>query len=169
MLTRRNYCHHCGRKIEHRLVGGLVREYCLNCKITFYNNPVPVVSSVMVNPNKELLLVLRDQNPKAGMWCLPSGFVEKNETIENGALRELFEETHIEGEVIQLLDTVSYDDEFYGNLIWVSFEVKYINGDVIAGDDARAARFFPIDEIPELAFPPNTRVIKKYLDYYNRV
>ncbi len=164
--TRRRYCHHCGSKIDLKLENDLLHPFCTKCKTVFYENPDPIVSAVVVNSERELLLVLRDREPLAGKWCLPSGFVEVNETIEEAALRELKEETGILGNVIRLLDTVSYNNDFYGNLIWASFEVKTIGGTLRAGDDARAARFFSIADLPELAFPPNTVAVKRYIQHY---
>ena len=166
---KRRYCYHCGNKVDLKLEMGSMRLFCTKCKTVFYENPNPVVSSVVINSDREILLVLRDREPLAGKWCLPSGFVEVNETIEEAVLRELKEETGIDGKVIRLLDTVSYFNDFYGDLIWVSFEVKNIDGTLCAGDDARAARYFPISDLPELAFPPNTKAVKRFIQHYTDI
>ncbi len=165
--TKRRYCYNCGNKVDLKLEMGSMRLFCNKCKTVFYENPNPVVSAVVINSDREILLVLRDNEPLAGNWCLPSGFVEVNETIEEAVLRELKEETGIDGKVIRLLDTVSYFNDFYGDLIWVSFEVKNIGGTLLAGDDARAARYFPISDLPELAFPPNTKAVKRFIHHYS--
>ncbi len=169
MSDNRKFCTRCGGPIQLRTFDHTPREYCPECELVFYNNPLPVVSSVVVNDSREILLVLRDRDPEAGKWCLPSGFVEIDESIEDAVLRELAEETGVRGKVLRLLDTVSYTNETYGDLIWVSFEVNQVSGEVIAGDDAREARFFPIHELPPLAFPPNDRAVKHYLDYYHDI
>ncbi|MBC8402688.1 MAG: NUDIX hydrolase, partial [Candidatus Marinimicrobia bacterium] len=144
MKSNRNYCFRCGSNIQHKMVDDTLRDYCSHCKTVFYDNPLPVVSAVVVNTDREVLLVLRDREPQAGRWCLPSGFVEVNESIEEAVTRELLEETGIKGKVVRLLDVVSYNDRFYGDLIWVSFEVQLVKGVIKAGDDARAARYYPI-------------------------
>jgi len=169
MPVKRNYCLRCGAPIDSRKVDGVKREYCPACRTVFYDNPLPVVSSVVVNKNREVLLVLRDREPQQARWCLPSGFVEMNESIEDAVLRELHEETGLTGKVVRLLDTVSHRNEFYGDLIWISFEVQKIGGKVVAGDDARDARYWPIIEPPDLAFPPNDKAIKLYRNYYQEL
>ena len=169
MSVKRNYCLRCGATIGSKRVDGMKREYCPTCHIVFYDNPLPVVSSVVVNKNREVLLVLRDREPEQARWCLPSGFVEMNESIEEAVLRELHEETGLTGKVVRLLDTVSYRNEFYGDLIWISFEVQRTGGKVVAGDDARDARYWPITKPLDLAFPPNEAAIRRYRDYYQEL
>lgn len=169
MSVKRNYCLRCGAAIGSKRVDGVRREYCPTCNIVFYDNPLPVVSSVVVNKNRDVLLVLRDREPQRARWCLPSGFVEMNETIEEAVLRELREETGLTGKVIRLLDTVSYRNEFYGDLIWISFEVQRIGGKLVAGDDASDARYWPITKHLDLAFPTNTKAIKRYREYYQEL
>ncbi|HPQ43142.1 MAG TPA: NUDIX hydrolase [Syntrophales bacterium] len=166
MSSKRNYCAGCGGTITSKIVDGVNREYCPECDIVFYYNPLPVVSSVVVNKNREVLLVLRDREPQRARWCLPSGFVEIHESIEEAVLRELHEETGLTGKVVRLLDTVSYRNEFYGDLIWITFEVQRLDGKLVAGDDARDARYWPITSPLDLAFPPNVRAINRYRDYY---
>ena len=166
MSEKRRFCPNCAGNIEQREIDDRLRDYCPWCETVFYDNPLPVVSAVVVNPQKEVLLVLRAHEPKAGMWALPSGFVELDETIEDAALRELKEETGITGEVLRLLDTRSHFSDFYGDLIWISFEVIWLSGEINAGDDASDARFFPIFDLPELAFSTNQDAINRYLDHH---
>ena len=166
MIEQRNFCQICSNKITLIESEGREREYCAQCDRIFYRNPLPVVSAIIVNDRHEILLVLRDREPEENRWCLPSGFVELNESISKAALRELKEETGVEGQVIQLLDTMSYHNPFYGDLIWITFEIQHVGGSMQAGDDAREVRFFPIESTPELAFPPNRRAVDKYLNYH---
>jgi 8-oxo-dGTP diphosphatase len=169
MNKQGRFCPHCAGKIVQKKIDGRLRNYCPQCKTTFYDNPLPVVSAVVVNPDREILLVLRDREPKAGIWALPSGFVEVAETIEQAVVRELKEETGITGKVLRLLDTKSEFNEFYGSLIWVTFEVQELSGEIAAGDDARDARFFSIFALPELAFSPNKDAIGRYLRLYGEL
>jgi len=166
MAIQRKYCPKCKSKITREKIENRLRDYCPSCKTIFYDNPLPVVSAVVQNKKREILLVLRDRDPYAGQWCLPSGFVELNESVEKAIIRELKEETGIKGKVLRLLDTNSRYNEIYGDLIWVTFEVKKSSGKVIAGDDARDAKYFPINNLPKLPFHANRRAVKRYKKYH---
>ena len=166
MTIPRKYCPNCKSEITRNKLENRIRDYCSSCDTIFYDNPLPVVSAVVTNKNREILLVLRDRDPYAGQWCLPSGFVELNESIEKAVLRELKEETGIKGKVLRLLDTNSRYNKIYGDLIWVTFEVKKSSGKVLAGDDARDAKYFPINNLPKLPFHANRRAVKRYKKYH---
>ena len=166
MNKKRKYCPRCSAKINRQKVEDRLRDYCPSCKTVFYDNPLPVVSAVVPNQKREILLVLRDRDPYAGQWCLPSGFMELNETVEQAIKRELKEETGIKGKVLRLIDTTSRYNDIYGDLIWVTFEVKWKSGKVSAGDDARDAKFFSVYDLPKLPFYANRRAVKRYLKHY---
>ncbi|MBC8214036.1 MAG: NUDIX hydrolase [Candidatus Marinimicrobia bacterium] len=165
-MKKRKYCSVCSREIENRKIDDRIRDYCSKCDIVHYDNPLPVASSVIVNTKREILLVLRKNEPKKGMWGLPSGFAEIDETIEEASLRELNEEAGITGEVLRLLDTRSHYNDFYGDLIWVTFEVNWISGDILPGDDAIDAKFFSLFDLPDLAFKANQLAVEKYINRY---
>ena len=126
-----------------------------------YENPLPVAAAVVTNERGEVLLVRRARHPMKGMWCLPCGFAEKDEQIEEAALRELEEETHLRGRVVRLLDAVTARNYFYGNLVMITFEVGNVSGAPAPGDDAAEVRYFPPDRIPPLAFPCQEQAIQR--------
>jgi ADP-ribose pyrophosphatase YjhB (NUDIX family) len=128
--------------------------------MVFYENPLPVAASVVLNEQREVLLVRRKNEPHKGEWCLPIGFAEVQETIAEAARRELKEETGIEGGVLRLLDADSYESDFYGELLIVSFELQKIGGAEEAGDDAEEVAYFPLDKLPPLAFSSNLQAIQ---------
>ncbi len=166
MKIQRKYCPKCKSKTTSKRIENRNRDYCPACKTIFYDNPLPVVSAVVPNKKREILLVLRDRDPYAGQWCLPSGFVELNESIEKAIIRELKEETGIKGKVLRLLDTHSRYNGIYGDLIWITFEIKKSSGKVNPGDDARDAKYFSIYNLPKLPFRANRRAVKRYKKYY---
>ena len=168
MNEPRRYCPRCAGAIERRRVDLLDRDVCPACGTVFYDNPLPVVSAV-IGEQRRVLLVHRAREPHAGMWCLPSGFVELDETVEEAVVRETAEEAGVKGEVVRLLDTGSHRNEFYGDLIWVTFEVRRVGGEVRPGDDADDARFFPLDGLPPLAFPSNERAVARYIAHYRDI
>ena len=159
---KRKFCPYCGENIILKNENDILREYCPSCNVFFYDNPLPVVSSVL-EKNRKILLVKRKNKPYKGMWCLPSGFAETGETIETAALRELKEETGIKAKITTLVDADSCKNYLYGDLIFLSFEVEQTGGKLEAGDDAIDTKYFPIDKIPKLAFSSNTKAVEAYI------
>jgi ADP-ribose pyrophosphatase YjhB (NUDIX family) len=172
MKKQRQFCLYCGEGITKKLEDDVLRDYCPSCHSFFYENPLPVVSSVL-DDDRKILLVKRDRRPFKGYWCLPTGFAETGENIETAALRELREETGIKGKIIRLLDVDSYNSRFYGDLLFLTFVVEQTGGKLAAGDDSSKAQFWPIDKIPRLAFRPNRRALATYIkskkDYWSIV
>ncbi|MFA6034425.1 MAG: NUDIX hydrolase [Myxococcota bacterium] len=168
MKDRRRFCTKCGGAVTVKTVDDVPRDVCTVCGAIFYDNPLPVVSTVVVEDRK-VLLVLRGREPAAGLWCLPSGFVELCETIEQAALRETLEESGVKGEIVRMLDTGSHASDFYGDLIWVTFEVRRTGGELHAGDDACDAGFFPLDDLPPMAFETNVTAIKRFVEQYRDI
>ncbi|WP_026838440.1 NUDIX domain-containing protein [Gillisia sp. JM1] len=118
-----------------------------------------------------ILLIKRKNEPFKNSWALPGGFLEETENLKEGAKRELLEETGLEVEVLNQLKT--YGDlnrDPRGRTISIAFIGK-LNKEVKikAGDDAKEADWFSLDELPELAFD-HSKIIedaKKYLQDYN--
>jgi 8-oxo-dGTP diphosphatase len=155
------HCAACGSLLEERKIEGRRRALCVRCGVIAYENPLPVAAAVLTNERGEVLLVRRARHPMKGMWCLPCGFAEKDEQIEEAVLRELEEETHLRGKVVRLLDAVTARNFFYGNLVMITFEVGEVTGTPAPGDDAAEVRFFPLDRIPPLAFPCQEQAIQR--------
>ncbi len=126
-----------------------------------YPRPALTVDAVIFRNNcdkTEVLLIQRDRYPFEGMWALPGGFVEMDETLEEAVARELEEETGLTG--IELKQLHAFSDvgrDPRGRTVSVTFYgiTDKSNSKVKGGDDARDARWFPVDELPELAFDHN--------------
>jgi len=166
MKRRRSFCCYCGGDVYKKDVDGKLRDFCGQCQAVFYENPLPVAASIVVNEDREVLLVKRDKEPYKGMWCLPIGFAESDEEVREAALRELKEETGIRGEIIRLIDVDTVDNYFYGSLAIVTYEVKAVGGELAPGDDASAVAFHPIEQTPSLAWISNEKAIRIYIDLY---
>jgi len=163
MKKKRQHCLYCGTGITKKEEDNVLRDYCPDCHCFFYENPLPVVSSIL-DSSRNILLVKRDRRPSRGLWCLPTGFAEAGENIEDAALRELEEETGIRGRISRLLDVHSYNSRFYGDLLFLTFVVEQTGGKLEAGDDCSHARFFPASKMPRLAFRPNKFAIDAYIN-----
>lgn len=161
-MKAKTYCSVCSGKLTQRQEGDTLRDYCPACDLFFYENPLPVASAIVVN-NRQVLLVKRKNDPYRGMWCLPSGFAEVGESIESAALRELREETGIAGRIIDFVCADSIYNDLYGDLIFITYEIEWIKNELAAGDDAEEVRFFPLEEIPRLAFESNTKAVNRYI------
>ena len=79
-----------------------VRRICDHCGFVDYVNPRVVVGAVCTWDD-EVLLCLRDIEPRLGFWTIPAGFMEEGETTEEGAAREAREEALADIEVGALL------------------------------------------------------------------
>jgi ADP-ribose pyrophosphatase YjhB (NUDIX family) len=138
-----------------------MRLYCQTCDTINYENPLPATAAVVLDHNEHLLLVKRGMEPGKGEWCLPGGFVEIDESPSEGVLRELHEETGLRGEVEQLIAAVYEDSPFYGPLIIIGYGVTPQGGMLQAGDDATEVRYFPLTDLPRVAFESHQTIINK--------
>jgi len=80
---------------------GRKRLVCPACGWVNYENPIPSSAALVRNEKGEILLVKRGVEPGRGKWALPSGFIEIEETPEEACLRELKEETGLEGKILK--------------------------------------------------------------------
>jgi thiamine-phosphate pyrophosphorylase len=155
------FCPRCGEKLEKRLVENRDRDCCPVCQLVVYENPVPATAVVIFNERGELLLVKRGQEPGKGKWCLPGGFQETGETPEECALRELHEETGICGRVVGLVAMEMSPNPLVPEVLVIGYRVGNVGGELKAGDDALAAAYFPLRQLPELAFQSHARIIER--------
>lgn len=113
-----------------------------------------VVAVADVDGVLSVLLIERRNPPFEGRWALPGGFVEKGELVADAAPRELREETGLEVGALELLGV--YDTPGRDPRGW-TVSAAYLarlgdERDVAGADDAGDARWFAVDELPELAF-----------------
>jgi ADP-ribose pyrophosphatase YjhB (NUDIX family) len=88
------FCAECGGSLEHRWleVDHRTRQVCVLCGSIHYENPRILVSCYM-HWRDRVVFCRRAQAPARGLWALPAGFVEMSETLEEGVVREIREET----------------------------------------------------------------------------
>jgi len=158
------FCSFCGKLLDRDFHEGKERQVCKVCAEIYYENPLPVVSVILPNRNREVLLVKREREPFKDMWCCPIGFAEAGESIESAALRELKEETGVNGKIAQLVDVGSHKNPLYGDLLIVTFEAEKIGGEEKPGDDASDCRYFPIMNLPRLAFDSQEKAVLKFVE-----
>jgi ADP-ribose pyrophosphatase YjhB (NUDIX family) len=158
----KQFCHFCAMPLEIRHIEGRMRLYCSRCQTPIYENPVPAACVVLVDDHKRLLLVKRRVAPKQGMWCLPGGFVECDETPERAAIRELQEETGLTGRINTLIGVTASPGTLYTSILLIGYLVTCFSGSAMAGDDASDVHFFDNDNLPDVAFESHQSFIRIY-------
>ena len=116
------YCSTCKTKNSYSHIEGQIRYHCPKCKSIHYQNPKPTATLICIK-NNQILLVKRAFNPQKGSWSLPGGFIELQETPEDAAVRELKEETNLNGEVVKLLGTCSHFNSVFGDILLIGIKM----------------------------------------------
>lgn len=123
----------------------------------------PVVGiGVLVWRGDEVLLVRRGRPPQQGEWSLPGGGQELGETLFEGAVREVFEETRlavVPTGIVTAVDIIHRDEDgrirYHYTLIDIA--AAWQGGEAVPGDDAAAVRWARLDEVDELVRSELTR------------
>ena len=136
-----------------------------------YDYPRPAVTAdcvVMTNePYPKVLLIQRGGDPYKGSWAFPGGFMNMDETTEQCAIRELEEETGLKVSTVYQIGTYSkVDRDPRGRTITVAY-IAIIDSplEVQGRDDAAKAEWFPISNLPELAFD-HEEIISDAVNFY---
>jgi mutator protein MutT len=110
-----------------------------------------VCVGALVVDDERLLLVRRGHGPAAGEWSVPGGRVEPGETVQEAVVRELVEETGLEGvcgELVGWVERIGEDHHF----VILDFAVTLLEArDPTPGDDAAEARWVPLWDVAEMA------------------
>ena len=124
-----------------------------------YDYPRPAVTADIIilrknNSQHFVLLIERKHPPFEGMWALPGGFLNMDETLEEAALRELQEETGIKGVQLEQFHTFSKVNRDPRHRTITTVFIGYTDDNIspVAGDDAAKAQWFALDKLPQLAF-----------------
>jgi mutator protein MutT len=113
------------------------------------NRPEVCVGAIAID-NERLLMIRRGRGPAAGEWSVPGGRVEGGETLAEAVVRELAEETGIEGVCNELVGWVERIGPDHHHVI-LDFFVTVLEGHKpVAGDDAAEAAWVPLDQVVDL-------------------
>jgi 8-oxo-dGTP diphosphatase len=114
------------------------------------SRPEVCVGAIVVDGNR-LLLIRRGRGAAIGSWSVPGGRVERGETVREAVVRELREETGLDGECDRFVGWVERIGAEYHYVI-LDFIVRVQPGEAVAGDDATDARWVPVDDVAN--WPP---------------
>jgi 8-oxo-dGTP diphosphatase len=156
------YCSQCRGVLLFQNYEGRQRPICSECGRVVYLNPVPSVAAILTKDGS-VLLVKRNIEPGLGRWGLPGGFIEAGESPKDAAIREVFEETGLHCQPLEVLDACSVLKGYYGDLIVLCYTAEIIDGTLSAGDDADTVEFFEFENLPRLAFRNHVQFLEKFI------
>lgn len=144
-----------------------LRAVCDHCDFIDYKNPKMVVGSVAIWKDK-ILLCKRAIEPRKGFWTLPAGYMELNETVEEGACREAYEEARAKLEIDRILAVYSIPRI---SQVQIMFRARLIDPDISAGPESEDVGLFLWDDIPwpELAFPSVNWALRQWYETQDRM
>jgi ADP-ribose pyrophosphatase YjhB (NUDIX family) len=160
------HCRQCGASVVYRLPDDgdtKPRAVCTACATVHYENPLNVVGTVPVwgEDGAQVLLCLRNIEPRRGKWTLPAGFMELGETTAEGAQRETIEEA---GASIELGPLFTLMNVSRVGQVHMYYRARLLNARFDPGVETIEARLFTEEQIPwdEIAF----RTVRETLECY---
>jgi len=147
------YCSECGAEVTLEIPQGdnRPRHICSNCETIHYSNPKIVAGCIPVWEDK-ILLCKRAIEPRLGLWTLPAGFMENNESTVEAALRETMEEA---GAMVEVRDLYTMISLVHINQVYMMFLADMKDTKFEAGTESLEVDLFAEHEIPwdQIAFP----------------
>jgi NADH pyrophosphatase NudC (nudix superfamily) len=153
------FCPVCGTTLVSAVVDERERAKCQSdsCSFVHWDNPVPVVAAVIEHEGKVLLARNKAWGPK--MFGLVTGFLEKGEPPDQAVVREVREETGLEGRVAGLVGVYPY---FEMNQVIIAYHVE-TTGELTLGDEIAETRLIPPEKVRP--WPMGTgQALKDWLD-----
>ena len=158
------FCQSCGSVVSHRIPEGdtLTRAICDACGTVHYQNPKMVVGCLATYEDR-ILLARRAIEPRHGLWTLPAGFMENNETAAEGAAREAMEEANARVEITDLYTVYSLP---HISQVYMMFRARLLDPDVSPGIESLDVKLAHEDEIPwdQLAFTMVKRSLEHFIE-----
>ncbi|MDH3634271.1 MAG: NUDIX hydrolase [Gammaproteobacteria bacterium] len=160
-----NYCSQCGQPVTLKIPVDDNRErfVCDHCGYVHYQNPNNVCGALLTLDDK-ILLCKRAIEPRYGLWTLPAGFMENNETVAEAAAREAMEEANAQAGPLTLFGIFSMP---YISQVYLIFHGELASKEISAGHESLDVGMFTREQIPwnELAFPVVTHSLKLFFEH----
>ncbi len=131
---------------------------CPGCGWIYFADP-KVAAAALIQEDGRVLLVRRAVDPLRGCWTLPAGFIDAGEDPVDAVRRECLEETGLKVQITGLCDVLFGQEHPRGAHILLVYYARVEEGFLNAGDDVDGAAFFPLDNLPELAFTTTLKIL----------
>lgn len=161
------YCPNCSNLLTRLHKGNEKYMYCSKCNKPIYQHTPQTAACLVQNKDNEILLVRRKNNPFAGMWSLPAGFVEYGENPIEAAVRELKEETGLQAKYDYIIGIYLADDDPKTYSMLTVIKTKGVSGKSRPLDDASEIKYFDPYRLPKIAFKAQIKAIQDYLSSPN--
>jgi ADP-ribose pyrophosphatase YjhB (NUDIX family) len=159
-----NFCSTCGEKVRLLIPEGDNRQryVCSSCKTIHYQNP-KVVTGCIPEWEDQILLCRRSIEPRSGLWTIPAGFMENNESNMEGAAREAMEEANADLRDMSLFCVYSIP---HINQLYTIYRGTLHQGVASAGEESEEVALVREKDIPwdEMAFPVMVETLKLYYE-----
>lgn len=156
------FCSQCGAAVERRVPEGdsLPRYVCPSCATIHYTNPKVVVGCLPEWEGK-ILLCRRAIEPRHGLWTLPAGFLEDDETTLEGARRETLEEAGARVEIAGLYALFNLP---HVNQVYVMYRARLLDLDFGPGPESLEVKLIEESQMPweQMAFEVITQTLRLY-------
>ena len=141
------HCSGCGGKLVYGPVDGEDRQrhQCIDCGHIVYVNPRVVVTALPVTDDGELVLIRRAIPPGIGTWAQPGGFLEAEETVIEGAVRETREETCLEVAPTRIVGIYSRPE---AAVVVIAYAATIVGGQMQPTPESLEVRAFAVEDIP---------------------
>ncbi|HEB99512.1 MAG TPA: NUDIX hydrolase [Thiotrichales bacterium] len=158
------YCSECAAPVSLRVPEGdnRPRYVCDQCQTIHYQNP-RIVAGCVVEHEGRILLCKRAIEPRYGLWTLPAGFMENEETTLQAAARETWEEARAPVRVESLYTVFNLP---HVNQVYMFFRAAFERLEFGPGPESLEVELVAEEEIPwdALAFPVVRETLKLYLE-----
>ena len=146
-LDKFRFCPVCGSR--RFLENNFKSKHCHDCGFTYYANPCSATAAFIRNSRGDLLVAIRGKEPAKGTLDLPGGFVDMDETVEQGMIREIKEETGLDVAALRYLFSIP-NRYLYSGLVIHTIDMFYevhVTDDaaIHADDDAADLIWMPLE------------------------
>ena len=160
-----NFCSRCGTGLRFGSVPGEDRQRlaCSGCGHVAYINPRLVVTTLPITDSGQIILIRRGIEPGLGSWAQPGGFLEVDETVNQAAIRETWEET---GLLVEPGQIVGLYTRLEAMVVTIVFEARIVGGTAAPTPEASEIVAFAPESIPwpEIAFRTTTWALRDWID-----
>ena len=157
-----HFCVRCGAPLVARTLEGRELEACPNDDFVLWHDP-KVAAAIVVEAPDGIVLGRRAIEPGYGLWCLPGGFVNDDESPAEAVVRECREEIGAAVEVESVLDVYHAGKTTAPSIVVIAYRGRLVDGEKpAAGDEMLEVGVFALSALPELAFPSHRQAIARY-------